>query len=77
MIDLMCSDYKAAARNRRMVKLKQNIEAYLWIESVIRGWPHRKRLPYWVPQGDIPIIDKGEIQELHKYGIYEINNYDK
>ena len=73
----MCSDYENAARNREMVRLKQNVEAYIWIEAVVKSYPHRKRLPSWIPQGDIPVVDKSEIRELRKYGIHEINNYDR
>ena len=44
-IDLLCSDYERAAANRQMVRLKQNIEGYLFIEALIRSWPRKKPLP--------------------------------
>ena len=73
----MCRDYENALRNREMIRLKQNISAYVLIEIAIRNCPHRKPLPAWIPQGDVPVVDKSEITELGKYGIHEINNYDR
>ena len=70
MIDLLCSDYKAAADNRRMVKLKQNIEGYLFIEALVRNWPHNKRLPDAL-LGTLPSIGKHEARELH--GFHEVD----
>ena len=69
MIDLLCSDYKAAARNRRMVRLKQNIEGYLFIEALVRSWPRKKPLPEWL-YGHIPSVSKTEVRGL--YGFHEI-----
>jgi hypothetical protein len=69
MIDLMCLDYSAAKRNRRMVKLKENISGYLYIEALIRGWPKKKPLPEWL-FGHVPSISKTESREL--YGFHEV-----
>ena len=70
MIDLLCSDYKAAARNRRMVRLKQNIEGYLFIEQLVRNWPRNKRLPDAL-LGTLPSVGKHEARELN--GFHEVN----
>jgi hypothetical protein len=50
-----------------MVKLKQNIEGYLFIENLVRGWSYRKPLPSWL-FGYIPTVSKTE--ELH--GFHEV-----
>ena len=70
MIDLLCEDYKAAAHNRRMVRLKRNIEGYLFIEALVRSWPRSKPLPeeLW---GTLPSIGKHEARELN--GFHEVN----
>ena len=70
-VDLLCADYVAAARNRRMVRLKQNITGYLWIEAIVRNCPRSKPLPEWLYH-ELPQIGKREAKELHKYGIYEV-----
>jgi len=70
MIDLLCSDYKAAARNRRMVRLKQNIEGYLFIESLVRNWPRNTRLSDAL-LGTLPSIGKHGARELN--GFHEVN----
>jgi len=68
-IDLLCSDYEKAKRNRRMVKLKQNISAYLYIESLVKGWPRNKPLPSYL-LGTLPHIGKKEERELR--GFHEV-----
>ena len=75
IIDCGCDDFAAAARKRQMVRLKQNIEGYLWIEALVRGWPHKKPLPEWL-FGHIPTIGREEEREMSQYGIYEIDNYN-
>ena len=70
VIDLMCLDYVAAARNRRMVRLKQNIEGYLFIEDKVRNWPRGKRLPDAL-LGTLPSIGKHEARELN--GFHEVD----
>ncbi len=67
MIDLLCSDYKAAADNRKMVRLKQNIEGYLFIEALVRGWPRKKPLPERL-FGYVPLVGKNE----NLYGFHEV-----
>jgi hypothetical protein len=52
-----------------MVKLKQNISGYLFIEALIRGWPHKKPLPEWL-YGYIPSVSGTEAKEL--YGFHEV-----
>jgi len=70
MIDLLCEDYSKAKDNRRMVRLKQNIEGYLFIEQLVRNWPRNKRLPDAL-LGTLPSIGKHEARELH--GFHEVN----
>ncbi len=71
-IDCGCDDFPAAARNRRMVRLKQNIDGYLFIEALVRSWPLNKPLPeqYY---GYLPIVGKQE--EL--YGFHEVGNFSE
>lgn len=45
MEDLLCLDYESAQRNRKMVKEKLNIEAYVYIENLVKGWPRRQKFP--------------------------------
>ena len=70
IIDLLCSDYKAAADNRRMVRLKQNIEWWIWMEGKVKSWPKNKLLPGEF-LGRLPTIGKHESREL--YGFHEVN----
>ncbi len=65
----MCENYKRATENRRMVKLKQNISGYLFIEALVRGWPHNKPLPEWL-WGRLPTVGKYEARELN--GFHEV-----
>lgn len=58
-IDLLCDDYSRAKANRRMVRLKQNISGYLFIEALVRNWPRKKPLPEWL-WGTLPSVDKNE-----------------
>ena len=69
MIDLMCDDYKSAARNRKMVRLKHNIEGYLFIEALVQSWPYRKLLPENL-YGYLPSVGKQEARELD--GFHEV-----
>jgi hypothetical protein len=52
-----------------MVRLKQNIEGYLFIEALVRSWPRNKRLPDAL-LGTLPSIGKHEARELN--GFHEI-----
>ncbi len=70
IIDLLCEDYSRAKANRRMVRLKQNISGYLFIESLVKSWPKSKPLPEWL-YGHIPSVSKTEAREL--YGFHEVN----
>jgi len=63
----MCNDLESAARNRQMIKLKQNIEGYLFIEAMVKRWPRNKRLPEQF-YGEIPIISNKE----NLYGFHEV-----
>jgi len=65
---LLCPDLEAAKRNRRMVKLKQNIEGYLFIEQMVRNWPRGKPLPEQLI-GYVPTLGKHESM----YGFHEVN----
>ena len=69
IIDLLCDDYSKAKANRRMVRLKQNIEGYLFIEQLVRSWPRNKRLPDAL-LGTLPSIGKHEARELN--GFHEV-----
>jgi len=69
IIDLLCLNYKAAARNRRMVRLKQNISEYVRIEAKVKSWPKGKRLPDEL-LGTLPTVGKHEAREL--YGFHEV-----
>ena len=73
--DIGCNDFVAAARNRRMVRLKLNIDAYLWIEAVVKSWPRSKPLPEQF-YGELPLVGKSESRTLREYGIYEVDNYN-
>lgn len=73
-IDLLCENYSKAKRNRKMVRLKQNIEGYIFMEEFLKRWPHRKKLPEWM-YGEVPNIGKHEAKELHKYGIHITDDY--
>lgn len=66
---MLCDDYVAAKRNRRMVGLKQNISGYLFIEALVKSWPRNKPLPEWL-WGTLPIVGKHEAREL--YGFHEV-----
>ena len=65
----MCSDLEAAKRNRRMVKLKQNIMGYMFIEALVKSWPRNKPLPEWL-YGTLPLVGKNEEREL--FGFHEV-----
>jgi len=67
-MNLLCSDFKRAKDNREMVRLKQNIEGYLYIEDMVRNWPRGKLLPEQLI-GHIPTIGKHE----NMFGIHEVN----
>ncbi len=69
----MCESYGRAAENRRMVRLKQNIEGYLFIEQLVRNWPRKKPLPESL-FGYLPTIGNHESREL--YGFHEVNNFN-
>ena len=64
-------DFKRAERNREMVRLKQNTIAYLLVETVLRYWPYRNPLPYWMPRGNLLKVGKEETRTLRDYGIHE------
>jgi len=67
-MNLLCSDFKRAADNREMVRLKQNISGYLDIEKMVRNWPRGKPLPEQLI-GRIPTLGKHESM----YGMHEVN----
>ncbi len=69
IIDLLCEDYSRAKANRRMVKLGGNIQGYLFIEALVRSWPHKKPLPEWL-WGTLPTVGKHEARELN--GFHEV-----
>jgi len=66
-IDLLCDNYKRAAKNRRMVKLKQNISEYVRIEAIVKSTPKNKRLPDQF-YGQIPLASKNEnLYSFHEF----------
>jgi len=67
-MNLLCSDYKRASDNRDMVRLKQNIEGYLYIEQLVMNWPRGKPLPEKYI-GRIPTLGKHESM----FGMHEVN----
>ena len=76
IIDCGCDDLAAAARNRRRIKSGENLTWWLWYEAVVKSWPLRKPLPFWLPQGELPKVGKHEAKELREHGIYELDNYN-
>uniref|UniRef100_A0A6M3LTJ9 Uncharacterized protein n=1 Tax=viral metagenome TaxID=1070528 RepID=A0A6M3LTJ9_9ZZZZ len=58
-MNLLCDNYQRAADNREMVRLKQNIEGYLYIEQLVRNWPRSVPLPEQL-MGRIPTLSKHE-----------------
>ena len=68
----MCSSYSAAARNRIMVRLKQNVVGYQMVEAVLRGWPTRKPLPLWIPQGNLRKVGNVSDFALDQAGSHEV-----
>ena len=75
--DVGCDDFKKAAENRERIKSKSHLVWWLWYEAVVKSYPHSKPLPWWIPQGSLPIISKEESRHLHKYGFHEIDKVDK
>ena len=69
-MNLLCDNYIRARDNRQMVRLKQNIEGYLYIEQLVRSWPRNKRLPDKL-LGTLPSIGKHEARELN--GFHEVD----
>ena len=67
-MNLLCADFKRAADNREMVRLKLNIRGYLEIEERIRKWPRRIPLPENLI-GRIPSLGQHEMP----YGMHEVN----
>uniref|UniRef100_A0A6M3L5Y5 Uncharacterized protein n=1 Tax=viral metagenome TaxID=1070528 RepID=A0A6M3L5Y5_9ZZZZ len=67
-MNLLCSDFKRASDNRDMVRLKQNIEGYLYIENMVRNWPRGKPLPEQLI-GCVPTLGKHESM----LGMHEVN----
>ena len=61
-------DYERAAQNREMVKHNRYSTGYEEVAAILKSWPRKRPLPYWVPQGELPQIGKHE--EL--YGMHEI-----
>ncbi len=72
ILDIGCPDFAAASRNREMVENHENAAGYQLVEAVLRGWPSRKPLPNWIPQGKLPTIGKHEAREIEAYGMHEL-----
>ena len=66
-MSLLCADFKRAAENREMVRLKLNISGYLEIEDLVRRWPHKLLLPDRLI-GHIPTLGKHD----NMSGMHEI-----
>jgi hypothetical protein len=71
LTELLCDDFKSAKRNRRMIRLKQNIEGYVYIENFVKSYPKNKRLPENL-LGNLPSLGKAEESYLHDYGMHEV-----
>ena len=67
-MSILCPDFRRASDNRDMVRLKQNIEGYLYIENMIRNWPRGKPLPEQLI-GRVPTLGKHESM----FGMHEVN----
>ena len=67
-MNLLCDNYSRARDNRQMVRLKQNIEMYLYIEEKVRNWPRGKPLPEQLI-GRVPTLGKHESM----FGMHEVN----
>ena len=67
-MSILCPDFRRAADNRDMVRLKQNIEGYLFIENMVRNWPRSKPLPERLI-GRVPTLGKHESM----FGMHEVN----
>ena len=79
-IDLGCEDFRAARRNREMVKHKRKISGYLYYELRLRGLSLGQTLPKDIPQGELMKVSKKEYREyfgnsLHEIGFFE--NYPR
>jgi hypothetical protein len=73
IIDLLCDDYERAKLNRKMIKLKRNIAGYIFIETMVRNWPHKKPFPEWL-WGVLPTINKQESREFKNNGMHVIDD---
>ena len=71
LMDLMCSNYVRAAKNREMVRLNLFISGYLEIEAMVRNWPHKKRLPDRLI-GVLPSIGRAGKSTLGQYGVHMV-----
>jgi hypothetical protein len=67
-MSILCPDFRRAADNRQMVRLKQNIKGYLEIEEKVRNWPRNKPLPEQLI-GRVTTLGKHE----NMYGMHEVN----
>ena len=67
---MLCMDYKAATVNRRMVRLKLNIEGYLFIETFVRNCPKNRHLPDRF-YGSLPSIGNIKGKALHQFGFHD------
>ncbi len=73
ILDIGCPDFDAASRNRDMVENHECTAGYQLVESVLKGWPRRKPLPGWIPQGNLPQIGNHEAREIGEYGMHELD----
>ena len=71
--DIGCPDFDRAERNREMVKNGERTLGYLVVEMCLSATPLTRRLPSWVPQGELPIVNKKDWQQYggDKGGLYE------
>jgi len=70
ILDIGCDDFERASVNRLMVERGENLAGYKQIESVLKGWPHRKPLPGWITPGKLPRVGRHEEVELGNYGLH-------
>ena len=64
-IDTGCSDFDRAEYNRYIVANRLFTIAYQMVENAVRGTPPGKRLPSWIPRGELPQVGK---QDWEQYG---------
>jgi len=66
LINIGCGDLEKAKRNREMVAKKLYVSGYIKVEEFLKGYSTKKKLPDWIPRGNLPTIDKDTINQWRK-----------